>query len=269
MSTSDRVSLAGELAAVRLVNECRELGDDAGAWQRRLVAGLLELTGGMVAAVGPSPPHQRSRLDRLPEWVAGQTGGGWPSPEIRDRWLAWGRDPERIAAHPAVVRFFARPEPTLSLTRRELVDDRPWDRSAFINEHLRADGMDEGLVSRSAVPVVGGGYTLTVVRAAGERPFGVAAGRLVAHVQRELAPHLGRSLLLTVQPNRHGLSPRLRQALDCLLDGDGEKQVALRLGVHPTTAHDHVKRLYRHFGVCTRAELLAYFLRAAKAKPHP
>jgi DNA-binding CsgD family transcriptional regulator len=58
-----------------------------------------------------------------------------------------------------------------------------------------------------------------------------------------------------------GLSPRKREVLHCLLDGDGEKQVALRLGIHPATVHDHVKRLYHHFGVSSRAELLAYFLR--------
>ena len=67
--------------------------------------------------------------------------------------------------------------------------------------------------------------------------------------------------MLTTQPNRHGLTPRARQVLDCLLDGDSEKQAALRLGLRVTTVHGHVKRLYLHFGVGSRAELLAYFLR--------
>jgi DNA-binding CsgD family transcriptional regulator len=37
--------------------------------------------------------------------------------------------------------------------------------------------------------------------------------------------------------------------------------VAARLGLSPLTTHQYVKSLYRRFGVQSRAELLAYFLR--------
>ena len=195
-----------------------------------------------------------------PAWVSAGSAGAWASPAVRDRWLARASDPAMVAAHPAAAAFVARPEANLTLTRRELVSDAAWGRSAFVNELLRADGMDEGLVSRGAAGTPGS-YVITVVRAVGDAPFRADARRLVERVQRELGPHLGRSLLQTAQPSLRGLSPRARCVLERLLDGDSEKEAALRLGLRPGTVHDHVKRLYRHFGVSSRAELLAHFLR--------
>src|SRR5262249_13179805 len=58
-----------------------------------------------------------------------------------------------------------------------------------------------------------------------------------------------------------GLSPRERQVLELLLAGHGEKRVAGTLGISPHTAHQYVKVLYAHFGVHSRAELLAHVLR--------
>jgi DNA-binding NarL/FixJ family response regulator len=39
--------------------------------------------------------------------------------------------------------------------------------------------------------------------------------------------------------------------------GRSEKEVAAALRLSPHTVHDHVKALYRHFGVHSRSELLA------------
>ncbi len=63
-----------------------------------------------------------------------------------------------------------------------------------------------------------------------------------------------------------GLSPRLRQTLACLLEGATEKGAAARLGVSRSTLHQYVKGLYRHFGVSSRAELMAYFLRQSRTR---
>lgn len=63
------------------------------------------------------------------------------------------------------------------------------------------------------------------------------------------------------EPLADALSPRLRQTLACLLEGDGEKQVAARLGLSAPTTHQYVTALYRHFGVRSRAQLLTHFLR--------
>jgi FixJ family two-component response regulator len=61
------------------------------------------------------------------------------------------------------------------------------------------------------------------------------------------------------------LTPRLRQTLELLLQGDSEKQVAFRLGLSRHTVHDYVKSLHRHFGVQSRGELMAICLIGAGA----
>lgn len=59
------------------------------------------------------------------------------------------------------------------------------------------------------------------------------------------------------------LSPRMRQTLERLLAGDSEKEIAARLRLSPHTVHVYVKTLYRRFGVCSRGELFARFVRRA------
>lgn len=59
-----------------------------------------------------------------------------------------------------------------------------------------------------------------------------------------------------------GLSPRMRQTLELLLAGDGEKQVAYKLKLSQHTVHVYAKSLYKHFGVSSRGELLARCLGA-------
>jgi DNA-binding NarL/FixJ family response regulator len=63
------------------------------------------------------------------------------------------------------------------------------------------------------------------------------------------------------EPGPDALSPRLRQTLACLLRGDSEKQLAARLGLSPATIHQYVTALYRHFGVTSRAQLLALMIK--------
>jgi DNA-binding NarL/FixJ family response regulator len=57
------------------------------------------------------------------------------------------------------------------------------------------------------------------------------------------------------------LGPRLRQTLELLLAGDGEKQIAGKLSLSRHTVHDYVKVVYRRFGVSSRAELLSLWVR--------
>jgi DNA-binding NarL/FixJ family response regulator len=58
-----------------------------------------------------------------------------------------------------------------------------------------------------------------------------------------------------------GLAPRPWQVLCELQDGCSEKEVAGRLGLSVHTVHCYVTRLYRHYGVGSRAELLSLWVR--------
>jgi DNA-binding CsgD family transcriptional regulator len=87
-------------------------------------------------------------------------------------------------------------------------------------------------------------------------PFNAHERRWVHYLHHELQPHIGRSLADAGSPVAQ-LSPRLRQALKALLDGLSEQQIAERLNIAASTAHDYVTQLYRHFNVNSRAQLQA------------
>lgn len=90
-------------------------------------------------------------------------------------------------------------------------------------------------------------------------------GRLLAL----LSEHGGWMLqpFLADQPRPRVLTARRRQTLELLLRGRSEKEIAAELGLSPHTVHEHVGRLYRHFGVRSRAELLARFVARSAGDP--
>ncbi|HEY3789085.1 MAG TPA: helix-turn-helix transcriptional regulator [Urbifossiella sp.] len=63
------------------------------------------------------------------------------------------------------------------------------------------------------------------------------------------------------EPSPAKLSPRMRQVLKCLLEGDSDKQVAARLGISTNTVNQYVKGIYSHFHVMSRTELLSRWVR--------
>ena len=58
-----------------------------------------------------------------------------------------------------------------------------------------------------------------------------------------------------------GLTPRQRAVMLMLLDGLARKAIASQLGITDDTVGDHIKSIYKHFGVRSAAELAARFLR--------
>jgi DNA-binding CsgD family transcriptional regulator len=81
--------------------------------------------------------------------------------------------------------------------------------------------------------------------------------RLLGFFHGELGPLIGQSLASHADPSSDRLSRRLRATLACLLEGDGEKHVASRLGLSQATIHQYVTALYRHSNAGSRAQLLA------------
>lgn len=126
---------------------------------------------------------------------------------------------------------------------------------------LREAGVDvciDSFVSLRGVEVVA---WLAVGRRPGDDRRFTARDRLVLDLMHaESAWVYAADVLLAGSPAR-GLTPRQQEILRHLLTGDGEKQVAAKLGLSPNTVHHHVKAVYRHFGASTRAELLARWVR--------
>jgi DNA-binding CsgD family transcriptional regulator len=148
------------------------------------------------------------------------------------------------------------PGQVVTRARRELVADDAWYRSAAW-EYRRPIGIDEQLTSVYQVSGDGAVSVIAVHREASKREFSARQQRLMSFFHAELGRLIGHALVSTVEPGSGKLSPRLRQTLACLLDGDSEKQLAARVGLSQATVHQYVTALYRHFGVSSRAQLLA------------
>ncbi len=50
-----------------------------------------------------------------------------------------------------------------------------------------------------------------------------------------------------------------------MVNGDNEKQIAMRLGISRNTVHEHTRRLYVRYGVSSRSELLIKVARQVHA----
>jgi DNA-binding CsgD family transcriptional regulator len=252
MSKADALRVQDVRDAFRFIGDCRDLGGDPASWQRRALEAARKLSGGFAATGGEGvwsrPMHAPRPMTSCDIGFSGSA---------RDRFLAY-MAANGVAADPIFQRIQHIPGHIVTRTRRELVPDRDWYCSASFNAYRRLGGCDHQLTSICRTTEHGGISTLCVHRELGARDFSPRERRLLGFFHVELGRLVGGALVSGTEPGPERLSPRLRQTLACLLEGDSEKQVALRLGLSPTTAHQYVTMLYRRFGVRSRSQLMVY-----------
>jgi DNA-binding CsgD family transcriptional regulator len=173
--------------------------------------------------------------------------------------------------HPTAAEYAAwqaarsRPGRVSTRTRRQVFPDPEWYASALYNECHRVIRIDHCLGSVRELAPGGLFHCINLHRATGEPDFSGRQRRLLHLFHAELGRLIGPVLVTGADPRcPDRLPPRVRQTLSCLLEGDGEKQAAARMGLSITTIHQYVTALYRHFGVNSRAELMAHFLRRSR-----
>lgn len=250
----------------RLVGECRELGADHAAWRGHLAVRLPGLVGGQVGSAGEAA----ASIDGVtPGLLLSGVAVGWPSERARAIWASYYARGDYVR-EPLIRMGQALLTRRGLISRDQAISDQIWFGSTFYNETLRAWELDEFLASVQDLPGRRRQNAIYVFRARGGKAFGRRERRLVRLLHGELGRHFGVALATLDDPSPSGLTPRLRETLDCLLEGDSEKQVAARLGLSGLTVHDYVKTLYRHFQVASRPELMAYFLRRSGLRlPEP
>lgn len=260
MSKANRLKADDLVQIYRLIGECRDLGRDAAGWRIHLLTALLRDLGGMVG----TSAEFHAALSERPRPV-GDVDIGWLDPKDRTyrqrhfEECGFSADPhwERMAD-------LFRNGPSLIVTdRAQLMNDREWYQSAHFNEFRRPTRSDSSLyfgytVTNAGPDVV---FAFALTRTLNDRKFTARERQYCYWLLHELRPLVGKQLASPGESRVSKLSPRLQQTLLCLIEGDSEKRVALRLGLSKATVHEYVTSLYRHFGVNSRAELLSRWTR--------
>ena len=256
MSKSGRVRLSDLRRAFRLIHDCRDVGHDPSAWPAVVATGLRSLIGAQVVIIGRMEFGPDSAVRHIE-----MADCGWLSHRHRELWYRRTVVESDPGGSVTFQRFVSAISGQTTRTRDQLVEDAEWYRSYEYNEVFRPAG-STGLLA-SFAPVSGGRAIFGSMnsRPPGEREFDARERRLLHLFHVELGRLLGTSVLLDATTPLTGLPPRLRQTLECLLDGDSEKQAALCLGLSRHTVHDYVTALYRRLGVSSRAELMTLCLR--------
>jgi DNA-binding CsgD family transcriptional regulator len=294
MASSGRLRVGDVRAALRLIGECRDLGYDPGQWVPHMLDGLCRLAG---ARAGNGAEVRMVRPDGLLEGVVDVMLSGTYREvrKVRPDGSLEGVsyfDAGFTAAdgavylkflttrgldrHPTAAEYAAwqaassRPGRVSTRTRRQVFPDPEWYASALYNECHRVIRIDHTLGSVREFAPGGLFHCINLHRATGEPDFSGRQRRLLNLFHAELGPLIGSVLVPGADPRSPDrLPPRVRQTLACLLEGDGEKQAAARMGLSVPTVHQYVKALYRHYSVSTRAELLARVLRRPTPCPGP
>jgi DNA-binding NarL/FixJ family response regulator len=262
MEKSQLLRLREVRAALRLVGECRDLGYDPGLWSQHMFEGLCRLTGARAGGGGEA----RKARPAGPLEAVHHVEVGF-EPWEHDLLAAFLRI-NRIDSHPLAIAgegwWAATPRPgRLAVrTRRQLVPDREWYSSVAYNEYHRVIRTDHCLISVLVLATDGLFSSIVLSRATGDRDFAPRHRQLLQVFHEELGRVMGPVLMLAGDPfSPTRLPPRVRETLHYLLEGDGEKQAAARMGLSKETVHQYVKALYRHYRVASRPELLARVLR--------
>jgi DNA-binding CsgD family transcriptional regulator len=241
-------------ALVRLLNEAHELPPVVETRSRHLLRGIcriLEADAGACVLERDFRPGAREGFAEIV--LEGWDGEAVAALEALRR-LGSGSNP---AIRSLRERGSLPPGGIVTATRRELVEDRSWYGTPYVDRYLRPTGLDDSIYSSWWSGTDGEARGIGIYRDRSARAFD-AADRELLHLF-----HTGCGAMFEppARPARGvpdaALSPRERQTLALLLQGLGDKQIAARLGISRFTVNQYTKALYRRFGVQSRAMLIA------------
>jgi DNA-binding CsgD family transcriptional regulator len=259
MSKSAHLRVADVRAIYELVNECRELGDDPTAWRRHFASRLGAWTGSAVVSV--------FELENGGRGWRGIADWGWEESGL-DR-AAFDRmvrtaGTRGLEINPVAGLYLAAAaaDDGVALTRADLLGDAAFYRSEFFQEYHRPIGADALMNCIRSIPGDSAGASgLFLTRPLRVADFGRRHRSLVREAHAQVTRLIGGPLARFGEPTASDLPPRVQQVLRCVLEGDGDKQVARRLGISSHTVNQYVKAIFSHFGVRSRPELLARWIR--------
>ena len=259
MSKSASMRLQDHRAILNLVGECRDLGDSNQSWLSHTLEKLAALTAADVSMCGEIGGFSADR----PRGIGLPADWGYENGFDK---RGWHLAQEMLATNPDYrpVFFEYLREGSVrgaAMRRTDLTSTADWLQSLEYSLYDIVGG-DHNIGCFH--PISGttdewiGGY---LVRAKGRADFSVRQKLIAQESLARIARMMGGALARSTEPSPSELPPRVRQVLRCILEGDGDKQIAKRLAISKYTVNDYVKRIFGHFGVRSRPELLARWIR--------
>lgn len=261
MAKSNWISSAELQSVARLIGECRELGDDPTVWRTHLNAGLGHLVGAELVMSSEVVNCLRGKVH-----IPGGTVWGIDHGFHLEGYMALGKNFEEDQAKSVLWQaqlkgVRATPGEGFTFPRQQVLDNRRWYSSFDYQNINRALGADACLHSLHPTRDEDHFDGMNLSRAPGRPKFTRREVELVRILHQEVARLVGGPLARWYEPAPSRLPPRVRQVLRCLLEGDSDKQTALRLNLSPHTVNQYTKQIYAFFKVNGRVDLLSRWLR--------
>lgn len=258
--TLDEVS-----SVIRLVREVCDLWDEPAAWREHLLKGACALVDGQSANMLADRHHQPGWFGNI--GVIASVGMPAEAKPLLQSFVSQidERSIEDVSENgmPAMSGIFEQMKSQGRVTMagsQSPEEANPLGTSVGKRLHECVD-WGHYVFSIRVVDVPRRPEVINTYRPRQAEPFGEREVALLKLLHDEIAPLIGVRLTTEEHVSRDGLSKRLRETLAFLLQGYSEKQIATELKLATSTVHDYVTTLYDHFHVCSRAELLAYFIR--------
>lgn len=261
------LSLADISAVIRLVREVSDRWDDPSAWREHLLRGTCAL---MNANVGMMLTEHHGKMYHFGR-LSVTSVVGLPEPQRMLVQPAIGqmadRDYQDVSENflPGLSRLyedFVR-QKWVTVARSEMVDDQTYYAAPHYTDFRKQLDCDDYVVSIRMVDLPRRPEGISIDRPHGAERFGQREVALLKLIHDEIAPLVGMRLATEEHLCRDGLSKRLRETLELLLEGMSEKEVAREMELSVKTVHEYVGMIYKHFQVNSRGELMAYFIRRA------
>jgi DNA-binding CsgD family transcriptional regulator len=268
------ISSAEISTAIRLVREVCDRWDDPRVWREHLLQGACALLGGNVATIfevgAPAAPGHLGAI--RPVAIFGLPTTAQKALVHTSTDFVSNRDIKEISNDflPGQDKFWAefQKHGWVTAARDQLTDAATYHAAAGYQNLRRHADCDDYIWSMRFVDLPRRIEMFGLDRPHGAAPFGPREVMLLKLLHDEIAPLIGVRLATEEHLCREGLSKRLRETLSLLLDGKSEKEAARELQLSPKTVHEYITSIYQHFNVCSRAELLAYFVhRTPKVRP--
>ncbi len=249
-------------AATETVQECRDLWADPPAWQAHLMRRVAALTGCRIGLYFEMADHAGMAANRI--LAANDTG--WET-EAERLTVVEGLANRPLRYSPLWAAFAdvlatRRPAAGGWTARQDRVIDAPaWQSSEMYDRHVRPTRLGKAMLSAVWLPHLSSWSAWSLVTDRGDPVQSPRHERLARLLHQQIAPLIGTQLSTWRDRTVATLTVTRRRVLEALLDGQGEPRIAAEAHRSRSAVHEHVTELYRHFGVRSRGELAAFFLR--------